>query len=374
VDFGFRADHTVLAEVDTRLGGYDTPQSLDLFASIERRLAGLPGVETAGVGALVPMGMVNMGRSVRRAGINVPDGTRPQTPETGQAFDAPWNAVSSTYFEAMGVPVLRGRAFTDVESYAQGAPAVAILDEVLARKLWPDGSALGQRIEFVERETPANQPRPSFDIVGIVGATRRQLFETDLPGTVYVPFAQGAMGNAYFHVRPRAAQASLPDAVRQTIRAAAPGLPLFSARTYAAHVRSSVEYWALGLSAALFGAFGALAMVVALVGIYGVMSYAVARRTREIGIRMAVGAMPGVVRRMILGEGLSLTLIGVAIGWILGVGVGQLLASVFVDLAPFDALTFALVPVGFIAAALAAAWLPARRATLVNPIAALRSE
>jgi len=154
----------------------------------------------------------------------------------------------------------------------------------------------------------------------------------------------------------------------------APGLTVFTARTFAQHIRSSAEYWMLRLSAVLFSVFGVLAVVVALVGIYGVMSYTVARRTREIGIRMAVGARPGAVRWMILGESTATTLLGVGIGWLLGLAVGRLLASIFVDVSAFDVATFSALPLGFIVAALAAAWLPARRATEVNPITALRSE
>jgi ABC-type antimicrobial peptide transport system permease subunit len=130
----------------------------------------------------------------------------------------------------------------------------------------------------------------------------------------------------------------------------------------------------LKLSTSLFAFFGGLAMVVALVGIYGVTSYAVARRTREIGVRIAVGARPAAVLRMILRESLTTTAGGVAVGWLLGIGVGQLLASTFVDMKGFDAWTFSLVPLGFVAAALTATWLPARRATEVNPVTALRAE
>lgn len=377
VDFGFRADDTVLAEVDSRLGGYSTPQSLDLYANIERRLAALPTVEAASIAAIVPLGMVEINRAVRRAGINVPADARPQRPEDGQFFNVPWNAVSGGYFTAMGVPVRQGRTFTDAESYTAGGRAVAIIDETLARKLWPEGGALGQRVEIVERDRPDHETPASFDVVGIVGSTNRQLFEDELRGSIYLPFARGAMGNAHFHVRPRtapAAPATLADAVRGEIRSAAPGLPLFSVQTFASHMASAPEFWAIQISASLFGAFGALAMVVALVGIYAVMNYAVARRTREIGIRMAVGAMPATIKRMILAEGLRLTVMGVAIGLVLGVGVGHMMGSMFVDVDAFDPLTFTVVPVGFVAAAVVAAWLPARRATRVNPVTALRSE
>ncbi|MEZ5286884.1 MAG: ADOP family duplicated permease [Vicinamibacterales bacterium] len=374
VDFGYRAAGTVLAEVDGSLAGYDGPQILDLYQRVESRLDAIPGVESASVGALVPLGMVSIGRSVRRAGINVPEGEQPDTPEAGRAFNTPWNTVSGAYFVAMGITLLQGRTFTGVESFDPSARPVAVIDETLARRLWPDESALGQRISMSARGADSRAPRMEYDIVGIAATTRRDLFEKEPRGAVYVPFAQEPMGNAYFHVRPAASSTILSDAVRREIRDAAPGLPLFSSRTFEQHVASSAEYWALRLSASLFSVFGLMAMIVALVGIYGVMSYAVARRTREIGIRMAVGAMPDAVRRMILGESLSTTLLGVAAGWLLGMGAGRLMASVFVDLPAFDRTIFAVVPVVFVGAAVAAAWLPARRATTINPTSALRAE
>lgn len=377
LDFGFDADHTVLAEVDSRLGGYPAPQALDLYATIERRLAALPNVESASIAAIVPLGMVEINRAVRRAGINVPADARPQRPEEGQAFNVPWNAVSGGYFASMGVAVREGRAFTDAESYTVGGRPVAIIDDTLARRLWPEGGALGQRLEIVDGDRPAQVSPASFDVVGIVASTSRQLFEDERRGAIFLPFAQGAVGNAHFHVRPRLAQAgpaSLADAVRREITSAAPGLPMFTVQTYAGHVKSAPEYWALQVTAALFGGFGALAMMVALVGVYAVMSYAVARRTREIGIRMAIGAMPGTVKRMILGEGITLTLTGVALGLLLGAGVGRMMGSMFVDVDAFDPVTFSAVPLAFLAAAVIAAWLPARKATRVNPITALRSE
>lgn len=374
VDFGYRAEHTVLAEVDARLGGYTIPQTLDLYANLERRLAAQPGVQSASVGALVPLGLVSINQSVRRAGFNIPDEVRPERPEDGQAFSVPWNAVSGSYFDSMGVPLREGRTFSDAESYVQGGRRVAVIDEVLARRLWPDGGALGQRVEIVDRAKPDHDAPETFDVVGIVGGTHVQLFEDEMRGAIYVPFASGGMGGAHFHVRPSAPQAGLVDVVRREIRAAAPGLPLFSARTFSAHMESSPEFWTLKLTAAMFGAFGGLAMVVALIGIYAVMNYAVARRTREIGIRMAVGAMPATVKRMILAEGLSITVTGVAIGLLLGLGVGRMMGSMFVDLPAFDPVIFTVVPAGFLAAASVAAWLPARRATRVNPVTALRSE
>ncbi|MGE3274607.1 MAG: ADOP family duplicated permease [Vicinamibacterales bacterium] len=371
VDLGYRADSTVMAEVDGKLAGLSSPQVLDLYSRVTTRLAALPGSRAA-VGALVPLGMVHIGREVRRAGIQVPDDAKPATPETGRALGADWNAVSGEYFDVMGVSLLQGRTFTAAESFQAGGPPVVILDEVLARKLWPDGSALGQQVQFTVRD--GGRPDLTYDVVGIAATTRRDLFEKEPSGAVYEPFGQSALGNAYFHVRPATAAPGFADEVRRVIHAEAPGLPMFSARTFGDHVASAIEYWALKLAASLFGVFGGLAMVVALVGIYGVMSYAVARRTREIGIRMAVGARPRSVQGMVLGESLSMTLAGLAIGLVLGIGTGQALASIFVDLSPFDAVVFSLVPIGFLVAAVAAAWFPARRATRVQPMQALRTE
>jgi predicted permease len=372
-DFGFRADDTVLVEVDSRLGGLTDAQSLDAYARIEQRLASLPGVQTASVGAIVPMGLINMSRSVQRAGLNPDPGTKPSSPEQGQAFSAPWNSIGATYFEAMGVPLLRGRAFTAAETAGAGAPRVAIVDDVLALRLWPDGDALGQRIQFAASDatTPPSEP---MEIVGIVPRTRMGLFERVARGAVYVPFAQGFTSNVFFHVRPAAPLAGLEDLVRRELRATAPGVPIFGARTLANHLDTSAEYWMLKVATSVFASFAGLAMVVALVGIYGVTSYGVARRTREIGVRMAIGARPGAVLRMILGESMTTTAAGVAAGWVLGLGMGQVLASLFLDLNAFDPWTFGLIPIGFALAALAATWLPARRATQVNPVTALRAE
>jgi predicted permease len=369
VDLGFDADATVLAEVDPSLAGYDASRSLAVLGDVERRLATLPGVEAVGVAPVVPMGIIHLSRDVRRAGPDLPDGARPATPEEGRTFDSPFNAVNQGYFAAMGVRLLAGRTFTDVESYDAAAPPVAILDDALARRLWPAGGALGERIQFETREGD----RTAYVVVGIVAPSHWTLFEPELPGAVFVPLARGPHSPAFFHVRGPAAAVGA-DAVRQAIREAAPGLPLFSARTFADHVDASIEFWALNRASALFASIGVGAMIVALIGLYGVMAHAVARRTREIGIRIAVGAEPGAVRRMILGESLATTLGGVVAGVLLGLAVGRLLASVFVDVAAFDAVVFTAAPLAFVGAAVAAAWGPARRATTVNPTTALRAE
>lgn len=379
LDTGFRASDTVIAEVDASLGGYDRAQALQLYQRINDRLSALPGVQSSAIGALIPLGDIQIERQVRRAGITVPPDARPATAAEGMGVYARWTSTGADYFRAMGLPLLQGRAFTEAEAHRAGAPPVVIIDETLAKELFPAGDALGQRVQWADREVKPGEAPQTFEIVGIVPATRWQLFGAEMRGTIYEPFAQGYQSNAFFHVRTaplpnRAAQATFFDAVRREIHQAAPNLPLFSVKTFSQHLDASVQLWIVRAGAATFGAFGALALLLAVVGIYGVKAYAVSRRTREIGIRLALGAEPGAVRRMILREGLSMTITGVAVGLLLGLAVGRACASMLYHVGAFDPLAFTLAPAALALAAMIACWLPARRATKVNPMVALRAE
>jgi predicted lysophospholipase L1 biosynthesis ABC-type transport system permease subunit len=243
------------------------------------------------------------------------------------------------------------------------------VDEALARKLWPEGDALGQRIRIARTA--------EVEIVGIAAASRGA-FEKEPRGGVFVPFAQGFTSNAYFHVRPQvqgeASVQALVEPVRRALQAAAPGLPVLEVRSFRQHMRASAGLWALRTSALLFSVFGVLTMLVALVGVYGVQAYAVSRRTREIGIRIALGARPAEVRGLILREGLATALAGVALGLCVGAAVGRLQAAVIVDVRAFDPLAFGMAAALLLGAAALASFLPARRATRIEPLVALRSE
>jgi predicted permease len=362
VDLGLRADATVIAEVDAGLAGYDETRGLDAYVRIEDRLRSLPGVQAAAAGVTIPFGAISLGRPVSRAGA----------PADVPAASARWNAVGASYFEAMGVPMTRGRAFTDTEAQRKGAPAVAVIDEVLARKLWPGEEPLGRTI-VLGREDSGNAASGPIEVVGVVPVVRDDYFSKAPGGAVYVPLAQGYRSNVYFHVRPLPG-ADPRDAVRSAIGSVAPGLPAFRVTTFGEHLSTSLEHWAVNLAAALFTVMGMLATLVALIGIYGARSYAVSRRTREIGVRMALGATPGRVRAMVLREGLQVAATGVGLGLLLGLGLGRVLDSVFVEVVAFDPLSFVGAAVLVLAACMGAAWLPARRATRVAPSVALRAD
>jgi predicted permease len=388
VDSGLRADNTFLVEVDASLGGFDRERTKDLYRRVGERLAALPGVEHAGLSATVPFGINSVKRGVQRAGVHPAPEARPATAAEGMTFSAWWNSVGADYFSAAGLPFLRGRAFTPAEATQPGGPAVAIIDEVLAKKLWPDGDALGQRIQFpIRDDAPAEKSADnsgeirrgeSIEIVGIVPATKGRLFEKDPPGALYLPYARAFQNDAFFFVRfaslPASGEAATADLIRRTVQSVDPVLPVIELRTFAKHMDGNPQLWIVRAGAALFSIFGALALGLAVVGVYGVKAYSVSRRTREIGIRMALGAEGKTVQWMILREGFAMVAAGLAIGLLLAFGTGKVVSSILFDVSSTDPFAFTIAPVVLMTAALLATWIPARRATKISPMAALRTE
>jgi len=374
-DSGFRADNTVVAEVDANLGGLSEARGLDLFRAAQERLAATPGVQAAAIGAIVPYGFVSVGRDVRRDGPKPAADAKPATAAEGRAYERRWNSVGADYFTVMGLRVRQGRVFTVAEATAPGGPRVAVIDEVLAQKLWPEGGAVGQFIRFSGRE---DARIGAMQVVGVVASSSVDFFAESPGGAVYVPFAQGYSGNAHFHVRPAsdtpAAALALVPQVRSLLTETAVGVPVFKVSTFKQHAETSMEIWAAGLGSVLLTLFSGFAMIVAVVGVYSVKAYQVSRRTREIGIRMALGAVPAAIQTMILREGLSTASLGIGTGLLLGLGINRFLGSVLHGVKPFDPLVLVVAATAFLLSAALASWVPARRATRVNPLDALRSE
>lgn len=367
LDPGYDADHTLIAEVNAKLGNYDNARSRQAYRAIEEKLTALPGVRAASIGVIAPFGRDAGGTEVQRGGAVAADGER---------NPARVNSIGANYFATMGIVLLRGRTFTAAEAGNADGPPVAVIDATLARKLWPDGDALGQSIQFAWY--PGMSKSRTMEIVGIVSSTRADIWDKDPLGAIFVPFAQDFNSSVYFHIRPTAPTAAaalaLREQVRSAIQAAAPGVPVFSLRTFRAHRDSSVELWSLRLVMWLILVFGGATLLIATVGIYGIKAYAVSRRTREIGIRLALGADPARMRAMFFREGLVLALLSLPAGLLLGLGAGQILSSMVNDLASFDPLAFGVSAAAILSATLLACYIPARRATKVSPLTALRSE
>ena len=395
-DTGLHADRDFLVEVDATLGGRNPVQSQDIYRRLSERFSALPGVESASISSTVPFGMISLSRKVQRAGLHPLPEDKPATSAEGLAFDARWNSVGADYFSAVGLPVLRGRSFTSAEAIQPGGPAVAIIDTVFAQKLWPEGDALGQRIQYASDKAPKAKddggggvgvqekgggdikPGDAIKVVGIVPATTAALFEKQPGGTIYLPFARGYQSNVFFYVRfasiPRGSEAGTADLLRRTAREVDATIPVLSLKTFPQHLDTNDELWILRAGAGLFSVFGGVALGLAVVGIYGVKAYSVARRTREIGIRMALGARSNTVKWMILREGGLMLAAGVSIGFLLALGTGKLLSGLLYGVGALDPVAFSTAPLLLAAATLLATWLPARRATRITPMAALRTE
>ena len=218
-----------------------------------------------------------------------------------------------------------------------------------------------------------------MEIVGVVPATRHDLFANEEPdGSIYLPFARGFQSYVSFFVRfhsiAAGSEAATADLLRRTVRDVDPSIPILSSGTFAHYLDSNLDLWLVRAGAAMFSIFGGLALGLAVVGLYGVKTYSVARRTREIGIRMALGAQPGMVLRMIMREGSVMLFSGLALGLLLAAATGKILSRILFEVGAFDPPSFAGALTVLAAATIIATWLPARRATRINPMVALRTE
>src|SRR5438045_2843217 len=222
------------------------------------------------------------------------------------------------------------------------------------------------------------KPGETIEIVGIVPATRHALFEKEPSGAIYLPFGGGFQSNVSFFVRfrsmPRGSEAATADLLRRTVREVDASIPIISLKTFEQHLDSNLQLWVVRAGAAMFSIFGGLALILAIIGLYGIKAYSLARRTREIGIRMALGAQPGAVLRMIMREGSMMLLSGIVIGLLLAAGTGKILSGMLYEVGALDPIAFTVAPLTLAVAALFATWLPARRATCISPMAALRTE
>ncbi|MEO7166251.1 MAG: FtsX-like permease family protein, partial [Chthoniobacterales bacterium] len=276
----------------------------------------------------------------------------------------------------IGVRLLRGRDFTETEAENVGSPRVLIIDETMAKKLFPKGDALGQHLRYTQ---PSSDGSPNdFTIVGIVSEHRHEVLGDDVPRRVFAPLAQAYSGQVILQVRlardDRATVDAMIPTLRQTLREVDPTLPLLRIEPFANIVEKNVGLWAVRFGAVIFGIFGGIALLLAVVGVYGVKAYAVARRTREIGIRMALGANRGDVFALIMKQGALQTGFALGVGLLFALGLGRVLAKMLYQVSPSDPVALIGASVMLGSAALLACFLPARRAMRVTPMTALRTE
>jgi putative ABC transport system permease protein len=288
-------------------------------------------------------------------------------PPPGQLPAADITRVTPDYARAMGLRVLQGRFFTDRDTAER--PRICIVDETFAKTFWPEESPLGKHVKF---GTLSNTKEPWMEVVGVVNHVKNYGVDQTSRVELYLPYYQSPVDALTLLVRTDASPRSLAPAVRQAVSSADADVPLFGVRTLEEIVSANTGQ--RRTAAILLGVFAALGLVLAAVGIYGVMSYTVAQRTQEIGIRMALGAPPNAILGMVLRHGTLISLLGIAIGLAAALGLAQFIASQLFQVKPTDPPTFSIVPLILMGVALLACYLPARRATRVDPLVALRYE
>jgi predicted permease len=355
---GFRLANSIVIELDPSLAGYNETRGRETYRALLARLKALPGVESASLGATVPFGMTSIGRSIRRPGTDPKD--------KRNLVECRSNIVDENYFQTMGIALLRGRSFLPAEG---GGRTAVVLDRLAASRLWPDGDALGKHILLNEEEGKARE----MEVVGIVGNVREHIVGRGEDPHVYVPFGQEYQSDMHIHLKV-SSEAGMLESVRREIRGFDAALPVLSLKTMRQHLEGSVDLWITRTGATMFSIFGGVALLLAAIGLYGIRSYTVARRTREIGIRMALGATAGDTLRLVVREGAALTAIGAASGLALSFLVGKALAGMLYEVSGSDPVVFLAAPAVLCAVSLAACYVPARRAARVDPMIALRWE
>src|ERR1019366_734573 len=334
-------------ELDASLAGYDQTRGRETYRALLARLKALPGVESASLAATVPFGIVSHGRGIRRANTDPAD--------KGTLVNCQSNIVDENYFRTMGIALLRGRSFLPAEAAARTA---VVLDRLAAGRLWPDGDGLGKHILMDEGE--AAKPR-EMEVVGIVANVREHIVGKGDDPHVYTPFGQEYQSDMHIHLKVGSASGML-QSVRREIRGFDAALPVLALKTMQQHIDGSADLWIMRTAATLFSLFGGVALLLATIGLYGIRSYTVARRTREIGIRMALGASPGDPLRLLVREGAALTAIGAAAGLVLSFLVGKVLAGMLYEVSGSDLVVFLATPAVLSAVSLVACYVPARRA------------
>lgn len=357
IPLGFDADDVRIAQVDFPDETSAAPTVVDSYADLLARVRSVPGVRSASLARIGPF-------STRRMANDVfwenDDGTRNRT-------NVDMNVVGVDYFATMGIPLVTGRNFTGGDM--EGSPDVAVVNEALAARFWPGQNPEGKQIWSWEPDGPGHR----IVVVGVVANGRYyRAWRTAERPFVFLALGQHAAGDVYLHVRGAGPATPSVGALRRSVLATVPAPEMSDVETVRAARAESVSVERT--SAKLLGLFGLLAGTIAVMGIYGVVSFTVSRRTREMGLRMALGARAGDVRRNVVAGSAGPILVGAAVGWLAALYLSRFVAGFLYEIGPRNPLTFGAVGAGLVAAGLLASVVPARRATRVDPLVALRNE
>jgi predicted permease len=357
VDVGFDPQNLLLFRLTPQLNRYDDARSLAMLRDVQQRIAAVPGVR--GVAVLNP---ALLSGSVNSTSVYVQGHTYANPRDSRQSINR--LVVSANFFEVLGIPIVAGRGFSERDH--QTAPKVAVINETAAKRFFHTAAPIGQRFGSSYEQSG------ELEIVGIARDAKYDSVRDDVPPTMYVPYVQSRLFGAVVAVRTAANPASATGAVREAVRQIDPNVPMMDISTQLEQIDRRFQQERMFAQA--YGMFGGLALLLAAIGLFGLMSYNVARRTNEIGVRMALGAEKRDVLRMVLAESLSLVVMGIVVGVGAALGIGHLVTTLLYGLAPTDPTTIAGAVAVMALVSTLAGWLPARRAARVEPIVALRYE
>ncbi|PYQ47796.1 MAG: permease [Acidobacteria bacterium] len=352
-DPGFDPKSVLLASFDPFLSGYDDSRGREFYRQLVERVASVPGVQSASLARRLPLTL----SGIAFAALTV-DG---YTPAKDEDMRLNYDTVGPKYFQTMRIPLVSGRDFDERDR--EGTPGVVIINETMARRYWTGGDALGRQIKLGQ---------DWLKIVGIARDTKyRRLSEPPQP-FVYLPLLQDYRSNMILIARTAVDPGTVLRAVQGEVAALDPQMPIFDVKTFEEHI--GVSFFSQRMAATLLSIFGLLAMSLAAIGLYGVMAYSVSQRTRELGIRMSVGAERRDIFHLILGQGLVLSMVGLSGGLVTALAVTRLAANLLYGVSATDPATFILIAFLLLGVTLLACYFPARRATKVDPMIAMRIE
>jgi putative ABC transport system permease protein len=351
---GFDMDRLAVLSFDLGAQGYTEERGRQFQQQVLERAASVPGVESATLANTVPLFNGGFARTVFLEGQDSTDR------RSGRLVQIA--VVTNHYFDVLGIPLLRGRAVSDLDQ--PNTPSAVVVNETMAKRFWPDEDAIGKRFKFFGQDN-------FQQVVGIAKDSKVNFIGEDPTAQIYQALTQVYEPQVSLFVR-AAKPASVIGTVRGEVQQLNRNLPLTGVFTLGEIVDQSL--WAPRMGAWLLAVFAGLSLVLAVIGIYGVMAYSVSQRTRELGIRMALGASRGDVVRLVVLQGLKITIAGVIVGLAVAFGISRLVVGMLFGVSPTDVLTFSVVPAVLALAALGASYLPALRATRIDPLIALRYE
>src|SRR5690349_3467019 len=357
MDPGFNNANGLVLSLSPTLVGYEKEPARQFYNQVIERVSHVPGIDAAALARTLPLGdSSNSNGPILKEGETLPKGSAGRVIMT--------NVISPGYFKTMQIPILEGRDFDDRD--VAKSKSVVIVNQKMAETLWPGESAVGKRI------TVGTENREPWEVVGVVKTGKYRALAEDPKPFFYYSIGQLRPGPMLMVVRASVDPRSLVGAIRSEVQGIDRRVPLSGVKTMDEH--KTYALWAPNMAASFSVAFAVVAILLSAVGLYSVMAYVVSQRTREVGIRMALGADRGHVMKMITRQGMRLAAIGVGIGFLLALALAKVLSSLLIGVSGYDVPTFLLVPALLVAVALVACYLPARRATKVDPLIALRYE